>query len=281
MQLAGNTLSERDFTRIGNAVYEHCGINLLHNGKQELVQARLAKLLRTTTYGGNIREYLDHVLGDPESTEFATLIDSLSTNLTSFFREGEHFEHLGRQFLPALLARKRKSEQNRIRGWSAACSTGEEPYSIAMVVLEALAAQEAVCDCRILATDISHRVLQVAREGRYDRARAAPVPPLLRSKYLTSSAQQAGVVAPVAAVRALVHFAHLNLMESWPFAGPLDFIFCRNVMIYFDKATQQRLIQRFWDILDHGGLLFTGHSESLTGIAHKFSYVQPTIYLKS
>jgi chemotaxis protein methyltransferase CheR len=271
-------LSQRDLRRITNAVYEHCGINL-HDGKQELVQARLAKLLRHSRFT-SISEYVDYVLANPDSDDFAHLIDNLSTNLTSFFREGDHFTYLFHDLLPDLFARHPKSASPpSIRGWSAACSTGEEPYSIAMVVQEYLESTGTNAIARILATDISHRVLNSAREGIYDRRRAIPVPPQFRH-FLYSNPKNPSTVEPAPTVRQMVRFAHLNLIEPWPFNGPLDFIFCRNVMIYFDKPTQQRLIERFFDILAPQGVLFTGHSESLTGINHRFRYVKPTIYQK-
>jgi chemotaxis protein methyltransferase CheR len=277
MLVSSDLLAPCDFKRIADAVYRHCGINL-HEGKYELVQARLTRLLRNGRFG-SLAEYLDHVLADQDSADFSELIDSLSTNLTSFFRESDHFSYLAHDLLPGLLARKRSRNHTPIRGWSAACSTGEEPYTIAMVLRDFLDTAGGGMTARVLATDISQRVLRVAREGVYDRDRVAPVPPALK-RYLAPSIRRPQAVEPVADVRQLVRFAYLNLIESWPFTGPLDFIFCRNVMIYFDKPTEQRLIERFYDILDSGGVLFTGHSESLTGITHRFRYVRPTIYLK-
>jgi len=277
MTLAPDMLDARDLRRITDAVYQHCGINL-HEGKNELVQARLTKLLRHSSFE-SLGEYLDHVLAHQDGAEFSDLIDSLSTNLTSFFREGDHFTYLGQEFLPGLIAQKRKKNQTTIRGWSAACSTGEEPYSIAMILGDVIEEFGRNIHARVLATDISQRVLRTAREGIYERRRTDPVPQLLR-RFLTISTQRPASVEPIAEIRQMVCFAHLNLIEAWPFTGPLDFIFCRNVMIYFDKPTQQRLIGRFYDILAPGGVLFTGHSESLTGITHRFRYVQPTIYLK-
>jgi len=278
MLLTPDLLSPRDLRRISDAVYQHCGINL-HEGKQELVQARLTKILRHSEFQ-SLPEYLDHVLAHLDGPDFSDLIDSLSTNLTSFFREAEHFTYLAKGFLPALLNRKRPSGQSTIRGWSAACSTGEEAYSIAMILGDFLSDLGKGLTARILATDISHRVLSVAREALYDRHRASPVPPPLR-RFLIPGSQRPHTLEVAPEIRQLVRFAHLNLIDSWPFTGPLDFIFCRNVMIYFDKPTQQRLIARFYDILGPGGVLFTGHSESLTGITHRFHYVQPTIYAKS
>jgi chemotaxis protein methyltransferase CheR len=274
-------LTDADFARVSKAVYDHCGINL-HDGKRELVQARLSKLLRQRP-GDTATAFLDRVLDRPDGPEFIELIDAISTNLTSFFREAVHFDYLAQELLPRLLEAKRRAGRRRVRAWCAASSTGEEPYSIAMILQAAMdAAPEGAAgwDALLLATDISTRVLKVAREAVYDRRRAEPVPPALRGRYMADGRQR-GTVTPVPAVRRLVTFARLNLMEPWPFGGPLDFIFCRNVMIYFDKPTQQRLIARFHDLLAPGGILFTGHSESLTGVAHRFGYVPPTIYRKA
>jgi chemotaxis protein methyltransferase CheR len=274
---APSRLSPRDLKRIAEAVYQHCGINL-HEGKEELVHARLSKMLRHSRFG-SFSELLDHVLADPDSADFSEFIDTLSTNLTSFFREADHFTYLAGEFLPQLLARKRAEHPPVIRGWSAACSTGEEPYTIAMVLHDFLQKSGTGVAARVLATDISQRVLRIARDGVYDRRRTEPVPAAYRH-YLRGEGPRSEAMEPVPEIRQLVRFAHLNLIEPWPFNGPLDFIFCRNVMIYFDKPTQQRLIERFHDILSTGGILFTGHSESLTGITHRFRYAQPTIYVK-
>jgi chemotaxis protein methyltransferase CheR len=271
-------LGEREFRLISDLVYEHCGINL-HDGKKELVRARLAKRLREGDFH-SFSEYIRHVLEDPTGGEFALLVDSLSTNLTKFFREDQHFEYLRSRWLPPLLGLKQSRHNFRLRGWSAGCSTGEEPYSIAITLLEAVQGRGR-WDVKLLATDVSTRVLEKAQEGFYEKDRVEPIPLPLRSKYLVHT-REAGAdryeVAP--SLRNVVIFRHLNLVQDWPVKGPLDFIFCRNVMIYFDKPTQNRLINRFYDLLAPGGVLFTGHSESLTGIEHKFKYVQPTIYTK-
>jgi chemotaxis protein methyltransferase CheR len=280
LELQDINLTDADYQRLSDVVYRYCGINL-HEGKKELARSRLVKHIRRCGFA-NAREYLDHVLRDPGGPEFTKLIDSISTNLTSFFREHDHFDHLSGVFLPALLARKHKAGCSRIRAWSAACSTGEEPYSLAMTLLDALGSSGAASwDARILATDISTRVLRIAEAGMYEKDRVGSVSAGHRAKYLAANRIDGKVVFSVMpAARALVRFAHLNLMETWPFSGAFDFIFCRNVMIYFDKSTQQKLVNRFWGQLEPGGLLFTGHSESLTGISHRFRYVQPTIYQK-
>jgi chemotaxis protein methyltransferase CheR len=271
-------LSEKEFRQISDLVYQHCGINL-HDGKKELVQARLAKYIREGGYK-SFEDYIRHVLEDKTGREFSTLIDSLSTNLTSFFREYQHFEYLTDKLLPSLIERRRKEQNYRLRGWSAGCSSGEEPYSIAITLLEAVSGQGR-WDVKMLATDISTKMLGTAQQGVYEKERIAAVAPALKNKYLlpvTMDGQKMFQVSDTA--RNIVIFKYLNLMKDWPVRGPLDFIFCRNVMIYFDKPTQQTLVNRFWDLLGSQGILFTGHSESLTGIQHKYEYVQPTIYMK-
>lgn len=272
-------LSEKDFRRISDLVYEHCGINL-HEGKKELVRARLAKRLREGHFN-TFPEYIRHVLDDPTGREFSVLVDSLSTNLTKFFREDQHFEYVRTQLLPRLIASKQRSSAFRIRAWSAGCSSGEEPYSIAITLLEGIQGKGR-WDVKLMATDVSTRILEKATKGIYDKDRIEPISLPLRNRYLIrrrEGAKERYEVGP--ALRALVIFRYLNLMQDWPIKGPLDFIFCRNVMIYFDKPTQERLINRFYGLLGPGGVLFTGHSESLTGIEHAFKYVQPTIYMKS
>jgi chemotaxis protein methyltransferase CheR len=270
-------LSEKDFRLISETVYNHCGINL-HMGKKELVRARLAKLLRIKGFT-SFSAYIEFAIADQSGEEFTTLIDALSTNLTSFFRERQHFDFLEKEFLPKLIERKLKARSQRIRGWSAGCSSGEEPYSIAITLLENIPAGR--WDVKLLATDIATSKIDMARRGLYDSARVESVPPAARCKYFVRTGRgEAKQFEVAAALRDTVCFKYLNLMETWPVKGPVDFIFCRNVMIYFDKSTQERLVNRFWEVLDKGGVLFTGHSESLTGVKHGFKYVQPTIYLK-
>ena len=271
-------LSNREFDRISDLVYKHCGINL-HEGKKELVRSRLAKRLRALKLD-SFDGYLDFATKEGNADEFTQLIDSISTNLTSFFREKQHFDYLSDTFFPALLSRKQASGDNRIRAWSAGCSSGEEAYTISITIKEAIQGNSR-WDAKVLATDISTRVLKVAKEGVYDKKRIDPVPPEQKHKYLVRKKGGVGDMYEVSdALKSMVYFAQLNLMGEWPIKTKLDFIFCRNVMIYFDKSTQQRLVNRFYDRLDSGGVLFTGHSESLTGIEHRFKYVKPTIYMK-
>lgn len=264
-------LEKAQFEKISQLVYRLTGINL-HPGKEELVNARLTKRLRALRLKSfdAYMEYLKQV--NPEG-ELIAMTEAMTTNKTSFFREQHHFDYLGQQIIPGLKNRK-------IRVWSAGCSSGEEPYSIAILLNEATQ-DPTLWDIRILATDLSSRMLACGRKGIYDTSHLQDVPSLLISKYFTcietKPVRSYQIIEPL---RRLVHFAKLNLMEEWPMSGPFDVIFCRNVMIYFDKPTQERLIHRFWKLLKPGGYIFTGHSESLTGSAHKFHYVQPAIYLK-
>lgn len=274
-------LSEDQFRRISDLVYEHCGINL-HDGKKELVRSRLAKLLRKYRCAG-FDDYLRLLEGDTSGAAFSEMIDLISTNLTSFFREPQHFDFLSGRFLPELMEARLRQHNLRLRAWSAGCSSGEEPYSIAITLAEATG-NSPEWDWKLLASDISTRILEKAQAGLYEESRVASVSPSLRSRYLIRQKDSKNSGDTLFRVhpdlRRHIAFRYLNLMEPWPFRGPMDFIFCRNVMIYFDKPTQQKLIDRFWEILAPGGILFTGHSESLTGIRHRFTYIQPTIYRK-
>jgi chemotaxis protein methyltransferase CheR len=181
------------------------------------------------------------------------------------------------------MERKSKSRDFRIRAWSAGCSSGEEPYSIAITLLDAVEGKGR-WDIKVLATDISTSMLEVAQMGVYDKQRVNPVSPLQRQKYLIHSQRNKHSVFEVSKnLKDVVVFRYLNLMQEWPINPPggVDFIFCRNVMIYFDKQTQENLVNRYWNVLAPRGIVFTGHSESLTGIRHKYKYIQPTIYAKS
>jgi chemotaxis protein methyltransferase CheR len=269
-------LTDAQFEQISALVKKRCGINL-HEGKKELVKARLSKRLRALGLR-SFQDYLEFVDSDPGGGELTTMLDSLSTNLTHFFREGKHFDHLRQVVIPRAL--KRNADARRLRIWSAGCSSGEEPYSLAVTMLEQGQALRG-WDVKILATDLSTRVLAQAAEGVYDEARFRDTPRPILSKYFhcvqTSPLRKYSVNPEV---RRLVTFGHLNLMERWPMKGPFDCIFCRNVMIYFEKPTQAELVRRYFDILAPGGTLFIGHSESLTGVKHGYRYVEPTVYEK-
>jgi chemotaxis protein methyltransferase CheR len=277
--VVGQGISTQLFQQFSQLVYQQCGINL-HEGKRELLQARLNKRLRATGLQ-SYQEYYQYITSPDSKAEIVQFLDCISTNLTYFFREPKHFEFLEQVAVPELLVAKRKARNMRIRLWSAGCSTGEEPYSLAMCLLSHFDDAERR-DFRILATDISTRVLEIARRGAYTKDRVDKVPAALRQKYLQRRDGVGGEayfeVAPL--LRQVVSFRRLNLKERYPFSGPFDYIFCRNVMIYFDKPTQQDLVQKMATYLSPGGYLFVGHSESLTGLQHPLQYVRPSVYRK-
>jgi chemotaxis protein methyltransferase CheR len=201
-------------------------------------------------------------------------VDAISTNKTSFFRESAHFDYLRLHVLPELLASGRP-----LRFWSAGCSSGEEPYSLA-ILLHEMASDLDRRDVRILATDISTAMLARARAGVYDTAALADLPDAALRRYFVRApgATERHRVGP--RVASVVRFARLNLIGEWPMRGPFDVIFCRNVMIYFDRPTQARLVRRFHELLAPHGQLLVGHSESLTSLEHRFRYVQPAVYAR-
>lgn len=267
-------ISSAQFERITHALHAHAGIRM-REGKEGLVRARLAKRLRQLSLV-DYDAYLDFVEYEPSGREFAEMIDALTANKTSFLREVSHFDYLRDVVLPAL--------KGSVRIWSAGCSSGEEPYSLAMLAMLANESLDGITtrDGRILATDLSHRVLATAKAATYPVEHMADVPSTWMQKYWIRTRDDLGhdVCEAGTSLRSLVHFAKLNLMERWPMQGPFDVILCRNMMICFDKVTQQQLIERYWALLRPGGYLFVGHSESLTGLTHRFRYVQPAVYVK-
>lgn len=265
-------LTTDHFGKIRHLLHTLCGINLAE-GKEALVKARLLKRLRVLSMG-SFEDYMHYVEGDSSGRELAMLVDVLTTNKTSFFREMPHFDFLHKNILPTL------QKKNKLRIWSAACSSGEEPYSIAIQLHDSLS-NLGRRDVRILATDISTTMVDTAQEAIYPEETLADIPDHLKPKYFSRlSTQPPHSYRVVDKVRQLVGFSRLNLMGPWPMKGPFDIIFCRNVMIYFDKATKERLIRRFYDLLAPGAYLFIGHSESLSGISHAYNYVQPAIYMR-
>lgn len=266
---------EGQFDAISRLMYSISGVNLTE-GKRELVKARLSKRMRLTGFS-SVKAYMEFVQSDAGRQELAQMVDALTTNKTSFFREAMHFQFIRESILPEY-----SSSSRPLRIWSAGCSSGEEPYTLAMVLAEALG-DLSRRDVRILATDISSPVLGRARAGRYEEERMEGVPEGYRRKYFTRERDPATGLVQYRVrdeLRTPIRIARLNLMESWPMKGPLDFILCRNVMIYFNRETRGRLLQRFSDLLPRGGHLFVGHSESLNSMKHQLQYVQPAVYRK-
>jgi chemotaxis protein methyltransferase CheR len=265
-------LSDRHFKKVSQIVYRHCGINL-KDGKEALVRARLMKRLRVLKLN-SIDAYLDLISAKEGTAELERMIDVMTTNKTSFFREAEHFRFLQEEVLP-------QADLNKLRIWCAACSSGEEPYTLGIVLREAIQ-QIDRRDILILATDISTTVLQKAVSGVYQGNTLKDAPKALVNRYFSRCLNGANERSYRVneSVKRLIRFGQLNLLESWPMRGPFDVIFCRNVMIYFDRQTQERLINRFYDYIKPGGYLFVGHSEGLSSVSHNFQYVRPATYRK-
>jgi chemotaxis protein methyltransferase CheR len=249
-----------DFQRIASLLYGEAGITL-PEGKATLVYSRLAKRLRTLGLE-TFRSYCDLIESDAGVEERQAMMAALTTNVTRFFREPHHFDLLKRQVLEPLAPAVRAGR--RLRLWSAACSSGQEPYSMALTVLEALP-EAGRLDVRILATDIDPNMVAEGRAGFYREDAIAPVPIDLRRRWFKKAGEGRWEVADE--LRELVAFRELNLIGDWPMKGKFDAIFCRNVVIYFDEPTQERIWSRFAPMLNPGGTLYIGHSERVTGPA--------------
>jgi chemotaxis protein methyltransferase CheR len=267
------SITADEFRRFRTLIYDESGISLSEQ-KQTLLASRLSKRLRDlnlTTFS----EYYARVTKDPSSEEFTRMLDLISTNKTDFFREPKHFDFLREQVLPELESVK------RIRIWSSACSTGEEPYTIAMTLVDNVP-HPAQWDFKILSTDLSTRVLAKAASGTYDEERLRDVPPdIVRRHFLRGRGESAGLLKVKPHLADMIRFRRLNLMDNeFPIKSPLDLVFCRNVMIYFDRPTQETLVNKFHRYLKPGGYLFIGHSESLQWVTHPFKSLAPTIYQK-
>jgi chemotaxis protein methyltransferase CheR len=268
-------MRENEFEFIRGIVYEHSRINLGPD-KRELVSARLGKRLRATNLT-TVGEYCDLLKTATDGDELAHLIDAISTNHTFFFREIAHFDFLAEKLLPEMKARAAKERWTKFNVWSAACSSGEEPYSIAMLLDECLGA---TWPWRIECTDISNRILDKARAGIYREDTVGKLKPeRVRNYFQRGYGPQEGNFRIKSTLSAPIGFQHLNLLEGEPpFREPFHVIFCRNVMIYFDRKTQEELVQKLTRYIVPGGYLFVGHSESLTGIKHGLQTVRPAIY---
>ncbi len=267
-----------DYQFIREIVYSHSRINLGPD-KQELVSARLGKRLRATGRA-TVGEYCEMLRTPAGAEELGNLIDVISTNHTYFFREEGHFEALRDIILPDLVRRRERDGGATLRVWSAACSSGEEPYSVAMALEEYFSAHPPAWPRQIEATDISTRILAKAQAAIYPADTVSRMgPAMVKAYFQTGYAEQAGLHRVKPAVRSQVRFRQLNLLEgALPFAEPFQIIFCRNVMIYFDRPTQEELVQRLKSKLAPGGYLMVGHSESLTGINHGLKMIRPATY---
>jgi len=266
------TLTRREFERIRSLAREHAGLDL-RDGKEGLVSARLGKKVRQRGFR-SFQQYCDHIAADASGKALVEMIDALTTNHTMFLREPAHFDFLRR------IAAAELRGPGPIRIWSAACSTGEEPYSIAICLLEELGPQ-AARRIRIVASDISTRALEAAKEGIYAAERFEGFPAAWLPRYfLRGEGDWKGWYRVKPELRRMLEFRRINLMEPLTGLPRFDVVFCRNVMIYFDRPTREDVIRRIAALIEPGGYLLTGHSESLLGGRHSLQYICPAVYRK-
>lgn len=273
----GPTLSNGDFSRLSQFIYDEVGIKM-PIAKKTMLEARLQKRLRSLDIG-SFHDYCNYLFSHAGmENEMVQMIDLVTTNKTDFFREADHFDYLLQSVLPDW---SRRHPGRRLMVWSAGCSTGEEPYTLAMVLSE-FADSRPDFDFQILATDISTRVLEKAKLAVYDEERVIPVPVPLKKKYLLRSKDKNNPkVRIVPELRDKVRFRRLNFMDGdFSMREPLDIIFCRNVVIYFDRPTQEKLLNHFYTHMAPGAYIFMGHSETLSGLDVPLTMVHPTVYRK-
>ena len=267
-------LSDAEFDQVRSLVYAKTGISL-SDAKRELVYGRLVRRLRAL-HIDSFGAYIDMVANEhPE--EIQHFINAITTNLTSFYREPHHFEYLAQSIIPALV--KASAARRKIRIWSSACSTGEEAYSIAMTLRDCASVWSGF-DVKILATDLDTNCVATGRHGVYGEDRVRDLPSSLVNRWFDQGPNP-GTVKVKPEIASMVSFGQLNLMEAWPIKGPLDVIFCRNVVIYFDKETHRKLFQRMADMQREGSYLFLGHSETLFKVSTRYELVGRTIYRRA
>jgi len=275
-------LSDREFQRLSEFIYSECGIKM-PPAKKVMLSSRLQKRVRKLQMS-SISEYCNYLFS-PQGieNEVIHMIDVVTTNKTDFFREPNHFNYLVQKALPALLSGKMYGIRNKLMVWSAGCSTGEEPYTLAIVLKEFTETfPEHRLDYLILATDISTTVLQKAKLAVYVDEKVEPIPDELKTKYLLKGKnKKKGLVRIAPELRDAVKFRRLNFIDDdFGMREPMDIIFCRNVIIYFDRATQEKILNRFCRHLNPGGYVFLGHSESIHGLNVNLVQVAPTVYRK-
>ncbi|MFH1075370.1 MAG: protein-glutamate O-methyltransferase CheR [Pseudomonadota bacterium] len=271
------SISNQEFRLIRSLVYEKFGISL-GDHKQSLVVGRLQKLVRSHGFV-TFRQYYDYLCADSTGKALNELINRISTNHTFFFRESDHFDFFSNRALPEIIASLKKTNCRDLRIWCAASSSGEEPYSLVMMMLEYFGNEYGLWNAGVLATDISEKALNKALSGVYATERLDHVPAPFRQRYFVNRENSAHEIAD--RVKKEVTFRRFNLMnERFPFKKPFHAIFCRNVMIYFDQETRDKLVQKLYDHTVPGGYLFIGHSESIRTSQVPYEPVAPAVYRK-
>lgn len=267
-------ITDQEFKRIAGLIKAHCGI-YLKDEKRALVTGRLQQVL-INRHMNSFTDYCDYLVNDKTGEAISTLVDKMTTNHTFFMRETAHFRFFRDQVLPFWVQAVKDRD---LRIWSAACSSGEEPYTLAMILDECLGKERASWDSKVLATDISNAVLDVAKAGIYGNEKIAPLPDRWKTHYFHKHDAEHAVLNE--RIRNQVIYRKYNLMDkAIPFKKKFHAIFCRNVMIYFDKDTKAELIERLYDMTEYGGYLFIGQSESLNRDATRYKYVMPAVYRK-
>lgn len=268
------TISDKEFKQLSEYIQKNYGI-YLKDEKQTLLTGRLSNVLVEKNFN-TFAEYFNYIVADKTGEAVVTLIDKITTNHTFFMREGDHFKFFKEKVLPHL---ERTSTDKDLRIWSAGCSSGEEPYTLAMIMDEYFGVDKKWWDTKVLATDISSKVLDIAVKGIYNNDSIAMIPSYWKLKYFEKQGSDKSVL--IQRIRNEVIYRKFNLMDkSFPFRKKFQAIFCRNVMIYFDNKTKIELIQKFYDELEPGGYLFIGHSESLNRNETAFKCIQPAVYRK-
>lgn len=268
------TLNDQDFIRLYQYIKQHFGIDL--SKKKQLIVSRLSPVLPREGYTG-FSSYISDIVSGRRPELLNAMLSRLTTNYTYFLREQSHFDYLNQTVLPALTRAHRKDKVLSI--WSAGCSSGEEPFTISMFLKEFLGPEAPKWDTRILATDISQKILTAAQNPVYEAASLKEVPPAWKKKYFVPRPDGTWTVS--GEIRSNVIFRTFNLMDPIRFKRPFDLIFCRNVMIYFDQDTKDQLVQRFYHATVPGGYLFIGHSESLSKAVCPYRYIMPAVYRKA
>ncbi|ATQ15133.1 protein-glutamate O-methyltransferase [Borrelia miyamotoi] len=270
-------INQEELNRLIRIIYNNFGINL-NEKKKLLIESRLSSIIKAKNFS-NFTEYIHYLENHKNQMSLIELVDKISTNHTYFFREPNHFEFLEKEILPKILNQISQSGEEEIRIWSSGCSSGEEPYTIAMILNEYISNNKIQCKAKILATDISVTVLNEANQGIYPQDRVKTLPKYLKTKYLNKFTNDKFEVKDI--LKKMIQFKKLNLMnEVFPFKKKFDLIFCRNVMIYFDEKTRNKLAEKFSQHLKDGSYLLIGHSETIRSNKN-LEYIMPATYKKS
>ncbi len=270
-------ISNDEFGKLRDLIHQRFGINLTEQ-KRSLLVGRLQKLMRKLNLS-TFSDYYSYLKEDKTEGALGELVDLISTNHTYFNREKDHFDYFSQTALPAVIEKLKRENRKDLRIWCAGCSTGEEPYTLLMLMMEYLGSEYASWDAGILATDISDRALTIAKRGAYATDRVMQLPEPLRRKYFTAAGPDEMQV--VDKIKREATFRRFNLMNTtFPFKKPFQMIFCRNVMIYFDQETREALVNRYHQVTEPEGYLFIGHSETLGRTQSLYRYLKPALYQK-